>query len=559
MSQEVAVHQDAGDPKNKVARDQDQMLPRDATTTEATQATKATASSNSIALPNSNDNDNDVDHLALQQVSPEEEEVGSGINHAAARSTSTLHDSLNIQRAAVNTTGEQDQGKTSFCFTISFLWVRQDTDFEEFIVIQSTTPNVLPVPLPRDTTPPTTPPSNATTLNAIDPSHSAPLSQKAPGHTRLREGSAEHVSHDGAAASSVHKANMVFGSSSSKSGASHRRRNFANTSAVTEEEADLTSKDRAKQKEAVKRFLNENVKNDWTWEWPQPVAAPVATADASTEVSSKEDNVVAWKERDEWSDNASEGASDLSPVRKAAIANVEDDKGDPYRFESPDGVGEALKNVEIDRRRRRKKRLAEEMTWNQGLRCFSQRRDAWTGARHVSHSSSTGLAPIRKQRTKTSLSSEDGISTALEQEEDYDWEADTEIPMAPSLIPPENGMRKMITPANYNTIYDKVILNQMTPLCPINLKDITRSCVKGWQRDGEWEPLRTTQSAGARKGRRMSVAGLFGLDKPEADRHKERKVDMQKDAQTRTASPTTSIRGKLGKILHLKKDTNDKE
>jgi hypothetical protein len=376
----------------------------------------------------------------------------------------------------------------------------------------------------------------------------------------LEEVLAKHISHDVAADSSVQD-NMVFGSGSSKPSAAQRRRNFANTNAVTEEEADLTSKDRAKQKEAVRRFLSENVREDWTWEWPQTAAVPEPVSEP------KDDTLRAawkegWKERDEWSDNASEGGSDRSPEKGAEKAESQTVKPDPFRFDSPDGVGEALKKVEIDRKRRRKKRLAEEMTWNDGLRCWSQRRDAWTGARHVSRTSNTGFTTITNQVTSASMSSEDGgSSTALEQEDESDWEADTEIPIAPPFIPPENGMRRSITPANYNAIYDKVVLNQMSPLCPINLRDITKSCVKGWQRDGEWAPpTSATVPGGARKGRKMSVAALFGINSHE-DREKairEKAAAAKTEPEKRTESPSTGIRGKLGKILHLRRDSHDK-
>lgn len=42
-------------------------------------------------------------------------------------------------------------------------------------------------------------------------------------------------------------------------------RNLANTNAVTTYEAGLNSKDRAVQREAVKRYLADKVKSDWTW------------------------------------------------------------------------------------------------------------------------------------------------------------------------------------------------------------------------------------------------------------------------------------------------------
>lgn len=529
MSQDaVAVHhQDVAETYNEVAHDQPKTHLRDASSSEATQAIKANASTNLTTPPGSNNDD--IVHNSIHQTSPEEHVFG--INYAVARVTSIPQDSSNLQYA-MNGTSKLNQ------------------------VIPSTAPIVRPSSLPRDTTPPPPPPSsNTTTLNTSDLPHSSFLQQQDPDHPALGESLAGYVSHTGAVDSSIQGNKMIFGSGTSRPSAAHRRRNLANTNAVTEEEADLTSKDRAKQKEAVKRYLSENVRDDWTWEWPRPAIVPTAAPD-STKDSSWHLRSKGWKERDEWSDNASEGGSNHASVRNAEMADPEKDKGDPFRFDSPDGVGEALHKIEIDTKRRRKKRLADEMAWNDGLRCFSQRRDAWTGARRVHRSASLGFTPITKQQTSTSFSSEDGgSSTAIEQEEESEWEADTEIPIAPPFIPAENGMRKMITPANYSTIYDKVILNQITPLCPINLKDITKSCVKGWQRDGEWAPASNVVTGGKNR-RKMSVAGLFGLDRPEE------KADITRNGngpERRTASPANGIRGKLGKILHLRRDSTDRD
>ncbi|KAK5264264.1 hypothetical protein LTR99_003571 [Exophiala xenobiotica] len=49
---------------------------------------------------------------------------------------------------------------------------------------------------------------------------------------------------------------------------------------------------------------------------------------------------------------------------------------DPYRFETPDAVGHVI----AERKRKRRKLVAEEMSYNDGLRVWMNRRDAWTGA-----------------------------------------------------------------------------------------------------------------------------------------------------------------------------------
>lgn len=385
-----------------------------------------------------------------------------------------------------------------------------------------------------------------------------------------------------------HEDNMIFGYQAAGAGsASHRRRQYANTSALTDYEADLTGKDRAKQKEAVKRLLMEKIKDDWKWEWPRPKPntqpepepeiepAPALVMPVDTHESEGSIFEEQWKERDEWISNASDSGEDTTTVAaKGAEKPVSPTKENPFRFESPDGVGETIKKSESERKRRRKKRLAEEMAWNEGVRCFIQRRDSWTGARRVSRSSAkVGFSPIAKLRKSTSHSSEDeGSSTAIDPEmsdvDEKEWEADTEIPIAPPLIPPTNAMRASINPTAYNTIYDKVILQQLTPSCPINLKDITRSCVQGWKRDGEWPPKSSVpDSLAGKRRRKLSMASLFGLEKTKSkeDREKAEKAEKtEKDKAEKDEHRSSgdhkpgAFKRSIQKLLLLGKD-RDKE
>ena len=331
---------------------------------------------------------------------------------------------------------------------------------------------------------------------------------------------------------------------------------------------------------SVKKLLMEKTKNDWKWEWPrpkpdtrpelepeiQPASAPVMPVDThESEGSIFEEQ---WKERDEWISNASDSGEDrITVAAKGAERPVSSVKEDPFRFESPDGVGETIKKSESERKRRRKKRLAEEMAWNDGVRCFIQRRDAWTGARRVSRSAKVGVSPIAKLRKCTSHSSEDeGSSTAIDPEtsdvDEEGWEADTEVPVAPPLIPPTNAMRASINPAAYNTIYDKVILQQLTPSCPINLKDITRSCVQGWKRDGEWPPKSSVpDSLAGKRRRKLSMASLFGLEKTKSkeDREKAEKEKAEKDEHRSSGDHKPgAFKRSIQKLLLLGKD-RDKE
>ena len=566
MSQDVVVHlQDDEDAaQNEVAHDQiERHRERESMTSGATEATddQEAMKARSTTSPSSNDNDVDHNHDSIHADSSEQ--AASGTKHVVARVKSSLvpTESFNIPNAVNGT--DATHGISSLNLAQSCL--RGFSSFSQkiltliIIVTPSTESFIRASPLPRDSTPPSTPPAPNTTkpfasriyTQSQITSQPASLGEVLIKHTSRRE-AAERTAQD----------NMIFGSGSSKLSAAQRRRNLANTNAVTEEEAALTSKDRAIQKDAVRRFLQDNVREDWRWDWPNS-NAPAIVLEPTNETL-LETWREGWKERDEWSDNASEGGSNRSLDIISDKLEPQNVKPNPFRFDSPDAVGETLKNIERDRNLRRKKRLAEEMAWNEGLRCWSQRRDAWTGARHVVRSSKVGFKATAKQVTSTSMSSEDGgSSTALEQEEDSELETDTEIPIAPPFIPPENGMRRSITPANYNAIYDKVVLNQMSPLCPINLRDITKSCVKGWQRDGEWAPPAAAAApGGVRRNRKLSVAALFGMnnhdDREKAAREKTIKESIPTaEPGKRMESPSTGIRGKLEKILHLRKNSHD--
>lgn len=183
---------------------------------------------------------------------------------------------------------------------------------------------------------------------------------------------------------------------------------------------------------------------------------------------------------------------------------------DPFRFENPDSVGEALKKRVERKKLRRQKRMNEELKVNEGLRCFTARRNVWTGAKVVKRAKVEGATSCPSSATKSANGSTEGklesastevngiessaVDTSLDDfdnESDDDVVYDTLIPLAPPLLPPNTPMRKNITSKAYTTIYDKVILQSQTPFCPINLQTVISSCVEGWKRDGEWPPKET--------------------------------------------------------------------
>jgi hypothetical protein len=327
---------------------------------------------------------------------------------------------------------------------------------------------------------------------------------------------------------------MSGGSPSTEAKMLFRRRNMANTSALTPYEADLTSRDRAKQKEAVKKFLTENIESDWDWEWPQ----------GTTSRHAKNVEEARWKERDEWLSNAND--SDDEPAMPSA-SSPDTPSFASFQFESPDDVGDSIKRREHERKRRRERKLREELAFNEGLRCFTARRDAWTGARQVNRqitrTSSKDMASLNNlARLDTS---EEGSKTEVSDEDNP--LVDTEVPVAPPLLPPTNAMRASITPAAYSTIYEKVVVQGLQPSCPMNLKDVVNSCVKGWQQDGTWAPKGVTPEppVAKKKTRKLSVASIFGLQKHEKDTM-DKKEEEEKDKETQGG-----IRRSLQKFLNL--------
>jgi Protein of unknown function (DUF4050) len=309
---------------------------------------------------------------------------------------------------------------------------------------------------------------------------------------------------------------MIFGDLRKNSVLAHRRRSMATTSSLTDYEADLSSRDRNKQKEAIKRIVSSKVKDDWKWAWPQE------NPDAGTPIIDRyledaEDHD--WTEREEWTSNISESDLDEEdgPMSVAATLNGSQTTGDgliaaeiepskdPFRFDSPDGVGDRVHQLEKAReearRMRRWRRAQEEMRTNDGVRCFTQRRDAWTGARYVRRPSArqrqpsvTSITPSRpptppaKDRPISTMTFMDAAREPLTSEEAaafFDY-MKIEVPIAKPILPPDTPMRKGINEKAYPTIYDKVVVQGQTPFCPINLSVVTKSCVEGWKRDDEW-------------------------------------------------------------------------
>lgn len=357
-------------------------------------------------------------------------------------------------------------------------------------------------------------------------------------------------------------------------GSSPQSRNQSSNSPpwLAPEYADLLSKDKYRQKDAIKKYLADKVKYNWRFQWTPPrksekkVAEKTPDADEQTSPSIKESEPEAIRV-DSAKDMPDEASVDVAyRVDSSALSDgpsdnqdIDDDNDDDtdsvYSIVSEDPVNyrprmdwysdlsddeaaitsldklaaadEATKTSILEKRAQRRRAAREEMTWNEGLACFEARRNAWTGAKTVRVRSKPVSSPPVSPRSprrfffRRSISGSppspslinattavgdapasspsDTSSIAKDHlkkqgSKDSDQVADrllpveTLLPIPHPILPPNNAFRASITPSIYLSLYDKVILNNLQPSCPINLADMIRSCVTGWKRDGEWPP-----------------------------------------------------------------------
>lgn len=233
---------------------------------------------------------------------------------------------------------------------------------------------------------------------------------------------------------------------------------------------------------SAKREISNNLRDDWTW---PPNASQSANPPIRISASTQ------WRERD--SDSGS--SSSPSPPPESPIS-----PSNPYRFDNP----ESIVHLAIPRKRRRRRQLQQEMSWNEGLAIYTRRRDAWAGARFSSpealpeHNGSPGPLKHGVLSTSSNLPSQE-----------IKCESPPLLPLPPPLLPLSNHIRASITPAGYPSIYSKVVVQGITPTVPINLSDMVGALVQGWKDDGEWPPQSGLAEAEleARSGVRAFVVG----------------------------------------------------
>jgi hypothetical protein len=336
------------------------------------------------------------------------------------------------------------------------------------------------------------------------------------------------------------------------------------------EYADLFSKDKYRQKDAVKKYLAAKVKDSWNFQWPSARKSEAKVTEKPCDTDEEKNPSVKESEpeairvdsakdmRDEASDDAgyhveSSGLSDRPSDHEDIDDDNDDDTDSVYSVVSEDAVNyrprmdwysdlsedeTAVTSLDptnsntrvsfLEKQALRRRAARDEMTWNEGLACFEARRNAWTGAKTVrvrsKPVSSPPVSPRSPRRfffrrsisgsppsltlinpnplvdsfsgtaSDTSSIAKDDKDLRKQGSKDSDQISDrllpveTLLPIPHPILPPSNGFRASITPSIYLSLYDKVILNNLQPSCPINLSDMLRACVTGWKRDGEWPP-----------------------------------------------------------------------
>ena len=250
----------------------------------------------------------------------------------------------------------------------------------------------------------------------------------------------------------------------------------------------------------AKQELRSKLREDWSW-------PPTPDTPCSHQAANLPSEDSAWRERGDGFDTDSE--------ETAAV--------DPYQYENPDAVtaapAEGPGRTESRKRKRQQVHL-EEMEWNEGLRHFVERRDAWSGAKIQRSSPATtkradgvGTDPSRK---RNAIYAPPGATAGGFEGVLFDRRSTpppcqspnaTLVPLAPPILPPDNVVRASITPATYPSIYSKIVIQGLTPTVPINLHDVVGALVQGWKDNDEWPPKSEAEKADTADG----VGGLEGI------------------------------------------------
>jgi len=261
----------------------------------------------------------------------------------------------------------------------------------------------------------------------------------------------------------------------------HRRRRILHPNGTHSPPEPTTAELRNAAARAAKTIVREKLREDWEWDPAASLLRRLNEKDSDDDgdgddTVSDEDDLLTWREREMDSSDAE--PSPQSPQSQQARQTQS------FKFDSPDAVGHSI----LERKRKRRRFLEDEMRWNEGLRTWTLRRDDWTGGRvrRVRHPHPNPHPSSRSQPSpSTTPKPQDFLVTKTEL-----------VPLAPPLLPASNPIRASITPTAYASIYAKVVVQGLAPTVPINLSDMTRALVVGWKEDDLWPPRATAGMGG---------------------------------------------------------------
>lgn len=253
-----------------------------------------------------------------------------------------------------------------------------------------------------------------------------------------------------------------------------------------------------------------------------------------------------------------------------------------YKFEHPDDVGAV-----IERRKARRIRLLEqEMTWNEGLRIWTLRRDAWVGAvRHkpqpqpaspntnkrasrlsgyrtslesMARSSSSAPSCSLPHESAAQVESTDSVEAAeptVVDELQNEMEDGPYLPIYPPLLPASHALRSRIKPSAYPTIYSKVVLQGLAPNVPIPLSHMVGALVEGWKSEGNWPPQPTEPPKPITRSKAKNDDSAFQKWKREQEEKKRhatiRAQDVQWEQEDQHKGMRRTISGAVKKALGI--------
>ncbi|KAL4780785.1 hypothetical protein BJX76DRAFT_34367 [Aspergillus varians] len=167
----------------------------------------------------------------------------------------------------------------------------------------------------------------------------------------------------------------------------------------------------------AKRYVRDVVQNDWSFEFSAKPGAPPPKYPANPEPT----EVLEWRTR-EYDSSGSELEPQFSPVASPEPL----DGGDA--FDGFSGVLSSVSSAETrhtERRRKRRRQMEEEMSWNEGLRTWMERRDAWSGAL-----SRNQVRTWEKRREPASTSDTGHEDSTATQDADYQSTPASAVPAA---------------------------------------------------------------------------------------------------------------------------------